>query len=201
VTDGKALTRLVVLDGEIWEAGSVPPPAVAARIRNPKCWAPVEPDPGLSWGPEGMTQVGTATQAVIPAAPAGNGIPNLQEQAGGTEQSGVIPADQGSVIGRDPTEPIGQSEPTGEIVGALKPFDPGPKPGTAAEPEPEPKVEPQPEPAVEEPPAGPVEPPRSGRGASETAWRSFAAGYGVEVADDADRASIIAACRKAGVIQ
>jgi hypothetical protein len=188
VTDGKALTRLVVLDGEIWEAGSVPPPAVAARIRNPKCWAPAEPEPGLSWGPEGMTQVGTASQAVIPAAPASNGIPNLQEQAGGTEQSGVIPADQGTVIGRDASEPISRVQPAGEAATDLMPTDS------------EPEKNPEPEEGSESA-ALPAEPPRSGRGASESAWRAFAAGHGVEVAEEADRAAIIAACRKAGVIK
>ncbi len=50
MTQPRALTRLVILDGEVWEAGSVPPPAVAERIRNPKCWEPVEDD--LSpWAP------------------------------------------------------------------------------------------------------------------------------------------------------
>jgi hypothetical protein len=174
VTEGRALTRLVVLDGEVWEAGSVPPPEVAERIRNPKCWAPLEQDPPLPWGPEGMPAINTASQAVIPAAPAGNGIPNLEEQAGGTAQSGVIPADQGNVIGRDPSEPFG--------------------PNVASEVDPA-QVEQQPEPVLL------PEPPRSGKGSSETAWRAYAAQFGVEVPASSDRNAIIAQLKDDGYIR
>lgn len=181
MTAGRALTRLVILDGEVWEAGSVPPPEVAERIRNPLCWESIEGDYQLPWGPEGMPAVSTASQAVIPAAPAGGGLPNLQELAGGTEQSGVIPADQGNVIGRDPLEPLGQPNLAGEIEGDV--------------------VE-QPElpPATTPPPPSP-EPPRSGKGATEAAWRRFAADRDIQVAENADRSQVIAACREAGVIQ
>lgn len=46
-------------------------------------------------------------------------------------------------------------------------------------------------------PAGP--PPKSGRGSSAGAWRDYARANGVEVADDADRDDVIAACVEAGV--
>lgn len=42
-------------------------------------------------------------------------------------------------------------------------------------------------------------PPRAGRGSSTASWLRYARGAGVAVADDADRASIIAACEAAGV--
>lgn len=189
MTEGRALTRLVVLDGEVWEAGSVPPPRVAERIRNPKCWAPAEVDPPLPWGPEGMPQINTASQAVIPAAPAGNGLSNLEEQAGGTEQSGVIPADQGNVIGRDPSEPVGQPNLASEVPGEVAQTDEAKASDSADRP------------ALDDEADLPAEPPRSGRGASEGAWRAFAASRDVEISDNADRAAIITACRKAGVIQ
>ncbi|MFD3517710.1 hypothetical protein [Streptomyces sp. NPDC058657] len=44
-------------------------------------------------------------------------------------------------------------------------------------------------------------PPRSGRGSGVEAWRAFATQHDVEVADDATREDIIAACEAAGVIE
>lgn len=169
MSEGRELTRLVILDGQVWPAGSVPPAEVAARIKNPKCWAPVEAEPGLPWGPEGGSALGGASGPVIPAGPAA-GIPNLEEKAGDSE---VVPADAGSVIGRAGTD----HQPAG--------------------PESEPAA---PAPVDEAPPLLP-EPPRSGRGASEAAWRQYAQSYGVPLPEGAERAQIIAACKDAGLIQ
>ncbi|MFI5808981.1 hypothetical protein [Streptomyces sp. NPDC051561] len=44
-------------------------------------------------------------------------------------------------------------------------------------------------------------PPRSGRGSGEAAWRVFAEQHDVEVADDATRDDVIAACEVAGVVE
>jgi hypothetical protein len=186
VTEVRALTRLVVLDGEVWEAGSVPPPEVAERIRNPQCWAPIESEPPLPWGPEGMPQISTATQPVIPAAPAENGIANLQEQAGGTEQSGVIAAQPGNVIGRDPAETVSLPAPAGE-------------PTATEEPPAAPVVDEQQ--PVEKPAALLPEPPRSGKGSSEAVWRAYAEQFDADIPADADRAAIIAQLKDDGYIQ
>lgn len=176
MSDGRELTRLVILDGQVWPAGSVPPAEVAARIKNPLCWQPVEDDPPLPWGPEGMPSVSTASSPVIPADPA-NGIPNLDEKAG---DSAVIPANTGSVIGRAETDqPVTVPEPD-------PPHDPPPPNNYDDE--------------VEAPPLF-QEPPRSGKGATEVAWRQYAQGYGVEVPAGADRAEIIAACKDACLIK
>lgn len=51
------------------------------------------------------------------------------------------------------------------------------------------------------PPVPPSQPPaRSGRGSSVEAWRKFAEQHDVDVAADATRDDIIAACEAAGVI-
>jgi hypothetical protein len=42
-------------------------------------------------------------------------------------------------------------------------------------------------------------PPRAGAGSGKDAWRDYAAANGVQVADDATRDDIIAACEAAGV--
>jgi hypothetical protein len=44
-------------------------------------------------------------------------------------------------------------------------------------------------------------PPRTGRGSGVEAWRTFAEQNGVEVAPDATRDDIIAACEAAGVVE
>ncbi|MEV8394828.1 MULTISPECIES: hypothetical protein [unclassified Streptomyces] len=44
-------------------------------------------------------------------------------------------------------------------------------------------------------------PPRSGRGSGVEAWRAFAEQHDVEVAADASREDIIAACEAAGVVE
>lgn len=44
-------------------------------------------------------------------------------------------------------------------------------------------------------------PPRSGRGSGVEAWRAFAEQNEVEVAADASREDIIAACEQAGVVE
>jgi hypothetical protein len=166
VSDGQELTRLVILDGQVWPAGSVPPAEVAARITNPKCWAPVEDEPSLPWGPEGMPRISTAGTPVVPADLATT-VPNLEEKAG---DSAVVASNPGSVIGRAETEqPL--SETADEVAGD------------------------------DEAPPLFAEPPRSGKGATEAAWRQYAEGYGVEVPEGADRAEIIAACKDAGLIQ
>lgn len=181
MSEGRELTRLVILDGQVWAAGSVPPPEVAERIRNPKCWEPVEDEPGLRWGPEGMPSVSTFSNPVTPSEPT-NGIRNLDEHAGGSDASGVIAARTGSVIGRAETDqPV--TEPTEEQTG---------------EETEQPKLLDRIAVDDDEPVA---EPPRSGKGATEAAWREFATSRDVEVSDDDDRAAIIAACRDAGVIQ
>jgi hypothetical protein len=200
VTEGRALTRLVILDGEVWPAGSIPPAAVAERIRNPKCWAPVEDEPVLPWGPEGMPSVGMPGSPVIPAAPAA-GIPNLQEKAG---DSGVVPASPGLLIARDPAEVSGQAFAAGGLVRG---------PGSAeddsipAQPQLHDRV------ALEDDtlpvesagetssPALLSEPPRSGRGASAAAWRAYAEQFDVDVPSGASRDDIIALLEDDGHIQ
>lgn len=164
----RELTRLVILDGVAWPAGSVPPAEVAARITNPLCWQAVEDEPGLPWGPEGTPKVSTASQPVIPAAPA-TGITNLDEKSG---DSAVPDASPGTVIARSDLEyPVGEY-PLADDKG-------------------------------DQAQAGPevLEPPRSGQGASTAAWQTFARQHEVEVASDATRSEIIAACQDAGVIQ
>lgn len=193
MTEGRALTRLVILDGEVWPAGSVPPATVAERIRNPRCWEDVESEPELPWGPEGMPSVGTATSPVVPADPASS-IPNLDEKAG---DSAVTAAQPGLPIARDPAEASGSAFARKQQPDSA---------GSAEEPTEEPELhdriaveddEPQQEPEQELM----SEPRRSGPGSSESAWRQFAASRGVQVSDDDDRAAIIAACRDAGVVQ
>lgn len=166
----RVLTRLVILDGVVWNEGDVPPPEVAALIRNPKCWAPAEAEAN-PWGPEGrstpaMDVMGTS-KPVIPSEPGTNGIPNLEEQPADTASSAVVPADPGTVNGL----PLPDPEPVVTVP-------------------------------VEEP-AAPVlsEPPRSGKGATEAAWRAYAAQLGVDVAADADRGDIIARLKDDGRIQ
>ncbi|EST22776.1 hypothetical protein [Streptomyces niveus] len=44
-------------------------------------------------------------------------------------------------------------------------------------------------------------PPRSGRGSGVEAWRTFAEQHDVEVAADASREDIVAACEAAGVVE
>ncbi|MFF7365622.1 hypothetical protein [Streptomyces sp. NPDC008125] len=44
-------------------------------------------------------------------------------------------------------------------------------------------------------------PPRSGRGSGEAAWRAFAEQHSVEVAADASREDIVAACEAAGLVE
>lgn len=160
----RALTRLVVLDGTVWNAGDVPPPEVAARIRNPQCWGPVEVDPN-PWGPEGQRTptvdvMDTGTPVVV-SEPAANGIPNLTEQPADTASSTVVPAVPGTVNGL----PLPSAD--AEEVAA---------------------------------PALP-EPPRSGKGATEAAWRAYAGQFSVELPADADRGDIIARLRDDGHIQ
>lgn len=164
----RALTRLVILDGVVWNEGDVPPPEVAALIRNPKCWAPVEADAN-PWGPEGRrtpsVDVMNTGQPVIPSEPGTNGIPNLTEQLADTASSAVVPAAQGTVNGL----PLPDPEPVITDEGAAAPVLP--------------------------------EPPRSGRGATEAAWRAYAAQLGVDVASAADRGDIIARLKDDGRIQ
>lgn len=165
MSENRALACLVILDGQVWGAGSVPPPAVAARIRNPKCWQPLESEPAAATDPAPPGPNGD----VIPAAAGTNGIRNLEPQPDETDQSAVIPAGTGTIIGRDPLESDGMAGESG--------------------------------PAAEIPPSELAEPPRSGKGASENAWRLFAISRGVSMPEGADRTAIIAACRQAGVIQ
>jgi hypothetical protein len=182
VTEGRALTRLVILDGEVWPVGSVPPAAVAERIRNPKCWAPVEDEPELPWGPEGMPAVGTASTPVVPAQPA-SGIPNLQEKTG---DSAVIPARPGTPIARDPAEVSGQAFANGGPV-----REPGPAEDDSAQLHDRVAVDDETA-AADSPSALLSEPPRSGRGASTAAWRAYAQQFGAEVPDDAEKLRSIA---------
>lgn len=201
MTEGRALTRLVIIDGEVWPAGSVPPAEVAERIRNPLCWAPVEADPVLPWGPEGMPSIGSADTPVVPAEPATNGIANLQEQADGTVSSGVIAATNGSVIGRAETDnPLTDLGPIHEPV-EIDQDEPAPvdagqdETGLVELPE---DQEPEPDEAPREllP-----EPARSGRGSSESAWRAYAAQFDVEIPEGADRGDIIALLKSRGFIR
>jgi hypothetical protein len=191
VTEGRALTRLVILDGEVWPAGSVPPAAVAKRIRNPQCWEPVESDPPLPWGPEGVPAIGTAGTPVVPAAPA-SGIPNLEEKTG---DSAVVTARAGLPIGRDPAEASGQA-----FAGQQQDGDAVPAPPDGEqELHDRLAVEPEPDPAQQ--PALLSEPPRSGKGATTAAWRTYAQQFDVDVPAEADRGDIIALLKDDGHIQ
>ncbi|MGA5489566.1 hypothetical protein ACPCK1_17640 [Streptomyces pseudogriseolus] len=49
--------------------------------------------------------------------------------------------------------------------------------------------------------SGDEAPPRSGRGSGVEAWRAYAEQHDVEVAADASREDIIAACEAAGVVE
>lgn len=49
--------------------------------------------------------------------------------------------------------------------------------------------------------AVPVPPPRAGKGSSVEAWAAFARLHHIEVPADADRAAIIEACERAGLIE
>lgn len=175
------LTRLVILDGVVWPAGSVPPAAVAERIRNPKCWEPVENEPVLPWGPEGMPSISTASTPVVPAEPAG-GVTNLQEKTG---DNAAVAAQPGLPIARDPAEVSGQAfaqQQTGEPelhdrLAVQDDVTPLPKPELLSEP------------------------PRSGKGASTAAWRAYAEQFDVDVPADADRGDIIALLKNDGHIQ
>ncbi|WP_406337373.1 hypothetical protein [Streptomyces sp. NBC_00649] len=50
-------------------------------------------------------------------------------------------------------------------------------------------------------PAASEAPPRSGRGSGIEAWRAFAEQHGVDVAEDATRDDVIAACEAAGLTE
>jgi hypothetical protein len=124
VSEGRELTRLVILDGVVWPAGSVPPAEVAKRIRNPKCWEPVENDPPLPWGPEGRP--GPATTPVSQARP---GLP----------------------IGRDPDEPSGQALAAQQDAPAAEGGPEDDKPGLDDQPD-KPAPAEQQAPVLSEPP-------------------------------------------------
>lgn len=67
---GRALSCTVILDGTAWRADTVPPPAVAARIRNPQCWADAE-----ATEPAGPTEpVSAVPEAEPPAQEPAQGV-------------------------------------------------------------------------------------------------------------------------------
>jgi len=49
--------------------------------------------------------------------------------------------------------------------------------------------------------SSPVPPPRAGKGSGVEAWQAFASRHGLAVEVDADRAAIIAACERAGLVE
>jgi hypothetical protein len=168
----RALTRTVVVDGAVYSPGDVPPVEVAARIRNPQCWAPVTADPGINWTPE------AGSGRVPEPDPAPGGLRNLDPQPADTDSSAVPWATPGTITGFPPAEPA--------VDQAVAPPADAPPPA-AGEPVSEPDLLP--------------EPPRSGRGATTAAWRSYAEQFNVVVPPEADRGDIITLLKDDGYIQ
>lgn len=104
MTEGRALTRLVVLDGEVWEAGSVPPPEVAERIRNPQCWQTVEE-------PAAQTQPENRSGRIPEPDRTSDGLRNLEPQPTTTDSSAVAQPSPGTIIGTPAAEPAPVVEP------------------------------------------------------------------------------------------
>lgn len=193
MTPVRALTRTVVIDGEVFVAGDVPPAHIADRIRNPACWAPVTPEAGPNWTPEAGTpdpvrRTNPAPAAVVEPDPAPAGLRNLEPQDPATGSSAVIEPVPGVINGapapEPPADPDWVLDPDRPAEPALEedyeldpPQDPGAEPGLLPEP------------------------PRAGRGATTNAWRTFAEQYGVEVPAGADRSDIIALLKDDGHIQ
>lgn len=89
---GRKLTRLVVLDGQVWAAGSEPPPEIAARIRNPRAWSD-EPEPAQVQ-PEPVIKPVVGRTEVPVADPATGGVQNPPAEA--TGNSSAVP--EGAVV-------------------------------------------------------------------------------------------------------
>lgn len=175
---GRALTRTVVIDGEVYGPGDVPPDHIAARIRNPQCWQTI--DELADKVSAAMSLPENRSGRVPEPDPAPNGLRNLEPQPATTDSSAVAQPATGGVIGAPAAVPAPAPEPEQEPVDTS---------GLQAN--------------LERASAQPLlpEPPRSGRGATTAAWRAYAAQFDVEVPAEADRGDIIALLKDDGYIQ
>lgn len=98
----RALTRTVVIDGEVYSAGDVPPAEIAARIRNPQCWQTL--DELADKVSEVMGLPEPSAGRVAEPDPAPGGLRNLDPQPTGTPSSAVPQAAAGTVNGAPPAE-------------------------------------------------------------------------------------------------
>lgn len=110
MTEGRALTRLVILDGQVWEAGSVPPPEVAERIRNPQAWQTLE-DLVEQIQPENQPPWHRVEQPVAEPLPAVDGLRNLEPQNPGNASGRVAEAQPGVISGRPDPQPDTEPDP------------------------------------------------------------------------------------------
>jgi hypothetical protein len=102
----------VILDGEIFVAGDVPPEHVARRIRNPQCWtelaAPVDEGTPPVPGPPAAPPLPTEVVAADPAGP--GGINPLEAPADDTTSSAVPTADGVPAGGPTATNETGNAQ-------------------------------------------------------------------------------------------
>lgn len=111
-----------MIDGEVFNAGDVPPEHVAVRIRNPQCWAPVTAEPGPNWTPE------SSPGRVPEPDPARSGLRNLEPQNPGGTSSAIPTPEPGTVTGTLPTEPSQQQPELDEQQPELAPQGTLPEP-------------------------------------------------------------------------
>lgn len=208
----RELKTVVVVDGVVYGPGHQTdiPAGVASRITNPAAWGEqVESDEGHGV-PGDHEQLAAG---LLPHAPVQPNQITLAEPAGDGGINPLLPAsaDTGSSA-----VPAGANTPTG-VPSATAPMiltsDPGVDEGDAQDPSYQQGdyVATQPVPAGsvrkvgdrEEPTAYPSlpEPPRSGKGATTAAWRTYAANFGVDIDEDADRGAIIDRLKNDGHIQ
>ncbi len=191
----RELKAVVVVDGVVYGPGyETPDERVAARIKNPAAWGEqVESDEGHGV-PGDHEQLAAG---LLPHAPVQPNQVALAEPAG---DGGINPLLPPSTDTGSSAVPAGAATPSG--IGA-PPVPPDEQPGVLLTDRPAlgggERADDEPvagQPAPELP-----EPPRSGKGASSAAWRTYAAQFGVELDEDADRGAIIERLKHDGHIQ
>lgn len=191
----RVLATTIVLGGQVFEAGDIPPASIAARIRNPSCWKTLtvdEPAPPVGGG--------AAEQAAAGPSLVHEPVATQLLQREVVIRPPVTPADeddpQGSATTSAGIDPVTPEEPLEEVelVG-----DPDVEQTPVVDDAPELDEDEDDDQADTAPVAGPV-PPRAGAGSGRPVWQAFASRNGVDHPADATRDEIIDACQQAGVI-
>lgn len=174
------LARRVFAGGQWWEAGSEPPAAVAATIRNPRNWATDEDDD---------TTDATDTAA---AARRGDG-PRLARRIYASGQwygpDDEVPAEVARAITNPKAWEGGQLPTFADMADGA---DTAPEGGSDDETT-------TPDAGVEQPMRLPA-PARSGRGSGRDAWEAYLKANNVQVTPGASREDLIAAAEDAGLV-